>query len=318
MTISFIIAAYNAENYIAKCIRSCLNCSIKGKEIIIINDGSTDQTLDICKRIQSNNPTLIKIINQANKGVSVARNTGIKYASGEWLLFVDADDTINGDALYKILSSSLITTNEINICTFSCSFIFKEKTEIHSVKNKIYNIDKFLNSSLFQLATWNYLFKRKFIISNHIEFPVGVICAEDQNFNLKAMCCSEQIISFNETVYNYNCTNQYSASQKKHSLNWIESRLKSANDLLAFCIKASIPTSIIYNQIKRFYESYMNDNTTNISFSDKKVLFKKEYQLSISMLPSFKDVWKFKICNQCFWLGSFMFYIHRKIVNKIK
>lgn len=267
------------------------------------------------QKIQLNNPTQIKIINQANQGVSVARNIGIKYANGEWLLFVDSDDTINGDALYRILSNPLVATDKINICTFSCNFIFKEKSETHFVENKTYNIDKFLNSSSFQLATWNYLFKRKFIISNHIEFPVGVICAEDQNFNLKAMCCSKLIVSLNEIVYNYNCTNQHSASQKKHTQKWIESRLKSANDLLAFCIRNSIPTSLVHNQIKRLYESYMDDNTTNISFSDKKTLFKKEYKLSISMLPSFKNIWKFSICNRCFWLGSFMFYIHRKIVN---
>lgn len=314
MLISFIIAAYNAEQYLLRCIESCLRINCE-KEIIIVNDGSTDGTLSVVEKLINQYPSKIKLINQPNRGVSAARNAGIKASCGEWLLFVDADDTIDGDALCKILFNPLVTSNKIEICTFSCNFIFKEKTEIHHVENKIYDIDKFINSALFQLATWNYIFKRNLILENNIYFPEGIICTEDQNFNLKALSCCDKIISFNNIVYNYNCTNQNSASKKVHSPEWIKSRLRSANDLLSFCKGRSIPLETVFNQIKRLYESYMNDNTTNIHFDSKKSFFIQEYRKTLTMMPSFRGVKKFYLCSISFELGSLLFYLHKKYIN---
>lgn len=310
--ISFIIAAYNAEKYIKQCIESCLNCPIENKEIIFINDGSTDKTLEICKKIQLEQP-ILKIINQPNKGVSSARNAGINLATGDWLLFIDADDTINSKPLMKILSSNMVKSKRIELCTFGCNFIFKTRNEVHNVKNSIYNTKEFLNSALFQLASWNYLFNRNLIMSHHIRFPEGVICTEDQNFNIKALCCCKQIASFNQIVYNYNCTNSHSASQKKHSADWIKSRLESANDILLFCKQHAISPTLVHNQIKRLYESYMLDTTTEITLHQKKSFFIEKYRLTISMLPSFKKIWKFQICYQNFTIGLLMFYLHKKI-----
>lgn len=310
--ISFIIAAYNAEKYITKCIDSCLNCPIENKEIILVNDGSTDRTLEICNKIHLEHP-ILKIINQPNKGVSSARNAGIDRATGDWLLFVDADDTINSQALMEIISCDLIKHKKVKICTFGCNFIFKTRNEIHQTKHFIYNTKEFLDTALFQLASWNYLFSRDLITIHNIRFPEGVICTEDQNFNIKALCCSKQIASFSLVVYNYNCTNSHSASQKKHSINWIKSRLESANDILLFCKQHAISTTLVQNQIKRLYESYMLDTTTDISFQQKRSFFIEKYKLTISMLPSFKKNWKFQICYKNFTIGLIMFYLHKKI-----
>lgn len=312
--ISFIIAAYNAEKYIAQCIESCLNCPIEDKEIILINDGSTDRTLEICKQIQLEQPNL-KIHNQSNKGVSSARNTGIDIATGEWLLFMDADDTIDGQALMEILSNDIIASKKTKICIFGSNFIFKTKNEVHYIKNSIYDTKEFLNTSLFQLASWNYLFNRNLITTNQIRFPEGIICTEDQNFNIKALSCCKQIVAFNQIVYNYNCTNPHSASQKKHSPEWIKSRLRSANDLLSFCKGHAIPLENVFNQVKRLYESYMNDNTTNIHFTSKKKFFIQEYKKTLSMMPNFRRVKKLYLCSISFELGSILFYLHKKYIN---
>ena len=312
--ISFIIAAYNAQNYIESCIESCLSLKDFPSEIILVNDGSTDDTPNICERLK-NGYENITVINQENKGVSAARNVGLNKAKGDWVFFIDADDTINSVELIKVLNKLSTDWNDINICTFGSNFIYKSQTEIHNVAGKSYKTKDFLNSALFQLATWSYLFRRKFLVTNKIYFPEGIICTEDQNFNLKALCCCDKIISFNNIIYNYNCTNQNSASKKVHSSEWIKSRLKSANDLLYFCTKHSINTDIVLNQVKRLYESYMNDNTTNISFSSKKEFYVKEYMNTVAILPKFKKIRKLYICKISFELGSFLFYLHRKLVS---
>ena len=106
---SIIVPVYNVEKYIKKCINSILNQTYKNYEIIIINDGSTDKSKKILESYK--NIDNIKIINQTNKGLSVARNIGIKNASGDYLLFVDSDDYIDNDLLENLNKN--ITDEEI-------------------------------------------------------------------------------------------------------------------------------------------------------------------------------------------------------------
>ena len=94
--ISVIINVYNGEKFIEKCLDSIVNQTYKNLEILIINDGSTDKTLKICKK---NKDKRIKIINTKNMGLSLSRNVGIDNAKGEYLYFVDADDFIELDAI---------------------------------------------------------------------------------------------------------------------------------------------------------------------------------------------------------------------------
>ena len=102
--ISIIIPVYNAEKYLGKCLDSILNQTYSDFEIIIVNDGSSDSSDSICKKYMLDEPRIQYII-QKNQGVSAARNTGIKRAKGEYLLFVDADDTIDSLMLKKMLES---------------------------------------------------------------------------------------------------------------------------------------------------------------------------------------------------------------------
>lgn len=281
IVISFIIAVYNAQEYIEDCIKSCLNMTDVPSEIIVINDGSTDNTPTICNKLKDKHKN-ITVIHQMNKGVSAARNVGLYNAKGEWLLFVDADDTVNADELKEVLTCLNKQSVDIKICTFGSNFIFKKSYEIHHVEDTTYHTEEFLNTALFQLATWHYLFHRKFILKNQITFPEGVICSEDQNFNIKALCCTQLIAAYNRIVYNYNCINPNSASKKKHSADWLKSRLRSANNLLIFCKRKSIPTILIQNQIKRMYESYMLDKTTNVKYMEKNIFS----EMNIKKLPS--------------------------------
>ena len=100
--ISFIIPAYNAEKVIEECIRSIIKIDYNNYEIVVVNDGSTDHTEEI---IKSYNDARLKVITQKNSGVSTARNRGLLEASGEYIAFVDADDTLESKAYETFLKS---------------------------------------------------------------------------------------------------------------------------------------------------------------------------------------------------------------------
>lgn len=102
--ISLIIPIYNSERYLHHCIASIINQSYQSLEIILINDGSTDNSLNICQQLQKQD-SRIKIINQENKGASIARLEGIKQAKGEFLIFVDSDDIVEPDYVEQLYNA---------------------------------------------------------------------------------------------------------------------------------------------------------------------------------------------------------------------
>ena len=99
--ISILISAYNAEKYLAECIQSVLNQNYDSYELIIVNDGSTDGTLDICKNYEETN-SHVRVFSWENKGLILARRKGIELSRGEYILFLDADDCYEKDAFNNI------------------------------------------------------------------------------------------------------------------------------------------------------------------------------------------------------------------------
>jgi glycosyltransferase involved in cell wall biosynthesis len=308
--ISIIVAVYNGQETISQCIHSILNSNLRNLEIIIVNDGSKDHTSAIINSL-SKEDNRIHIIEQSNQGVSAARNNGLAKATGEWVLFMDADDWLHSQNFMELVSALKHVKNNINICTFGFTTILKEKSIVHNETNSQTDAKTILNSAKFKLASWNYIFRRAILIKNQILFPVGIICSEDQNFNLKALCYTSKVQAFAYQIYYYNCCNTTSASKTKHNSNWIKSRLLSANDLLEFCIAQNRQTEFVLNQVKRMYEAYINDFSSNISPKEKRLFYRQEYAKTITMLPAFKNIKKLALANQCMWVVSIMFQIHK-------
>lgn len=173
--ISVIVPIYNVCEYLDRVISSLINSTYKELEIILIDDGSTDNSGEICdkfKRIDKR----IKVIHKINEGVSVARNVGLKEATGDYVGFVDSDDLVSKD-MFKILYENIINTNsDISVCGF---VTFKEGFPEYTISNNIQEFDKI--SSLKELISdgkitnflWNKLFKKE--LFNDIEFPKGKI-----------------------------------------------------------------------------------------------------------------------------------------------
>ncbi|GAL67062.1 glycosyltransferase [Jejuia pallidilutea] len=145
--ISIIVPVYNAENFISKCIESILAQTYNNLEIILVNDGSTDNSLSVCNRFKELDSRII-LINQKNEGTSSARNKGLKVATGEYIGFVDGDDFID-KKMYEILMSTILECNlKLAECNFVKSTSYESlnyddlNIEIESVDQAISRIEK--------------------------------------------------------------------------------------------------------------------------------------------------------------------------------
>lgn len=166
-TISVIIPVYNCERYIKNCLESLKHQTYRNLEIIIVNDGSTDSTLEICQKMQYDDCRII-IINQENKGVSAARNRGIEEATGKYIAFVDADDIIEPN-MYEIMYYDMYL-NTADVVRVG-AYIHDRKGNIrHSYNdNSVFIVDskkeiihKYSTGEL-SVAVWDKLFTKKII-----------------------------------------------------------------------------------------------------------------------------------------------------------
>lgn len=138
--LSVIVPAYNVEKYINACIDSILSDTYPNKEIIVVDDGSTDKTTQLLHAYS--NLGKIKLIEKENGGLSDARNTGIKNAIGQYITFIDSDDAIGENALLKNMSI-LIENPDIDILQYPILYFWTSDHEISYKKNK----DKIINNS---------------------------------------------------------------------------------------------------------------------------------------------------------------------------
>lgn len=187
MILSIIIAAYNAAQSITKTLNSILQLPEEKIEIIVINDGSSDSTEFILQTFCKQNSN-IRYINQKNQGVSVARNIGIQVAQGDYIWFVDADDTIDANNATKLLEK--ISSHSFDFIWFTNTNIINGKTEkAHNMPEHIsegkYDIEQWRNFYQGAGMLWQYWLKREIIIKRHIHFVEWAKWFEDADFLLK-------------------------------------------------------------------------------------------------------------------------------------
>ncbi|HHX59491.1 MAG TPA: glycosyltransferase family 2 protein [Epulopiscium sp.] len=185
--ISVIIPVYNIEDYITRCIESVLNQSYKNFELLLINDGSSDDSGFICDKF-SNKDSRVKVFHQENKGVSAARNLGIHKAKGKWVAFVDGDDWIEENSLGKLIENSFSNSNLDILIAKSFINNGKKVGEEHyvfspSLVGQAYNgVTVAIDKGYMRGSVWGVIYNRHFLISNEILFPVGLRNGEDSIF----------------------------------------------------------------------------------------------------------------------------------------
>lgn len=202
--VSVIIPVYNAGKTIKGCVDSLIKQSYKNIQIIIVNDGSNDNSLQICNQIKQDN---IIIIDKKNEGVSIARNTGIENSDGEYIVFVDSDDYVKEDYISKMVRTIEDDNADWVICNYD--IVTKNETtpnnSLESIRKcDINDIDKYLfeiYSRTLLNQPWNKLYKREFIQE---KFNPNMSLGEDLIFNLEYMKNIKTFSYINECLYQYN------------------------------------------------------------------------------------------------------------------
>lgn len=208
--VSIILPVYNSEKTIYATIKSVINQTYKNIELIIVNDGSTDKTEMICKDLYLKNQNTIKYIYKKNSGVSDARNTGISYATGKYVMFIDSDDMFDEEMVYKMINK--INSNDYHLIT--CGYIRKNITGEKIVRknvNEIYSFDRqnlkqyievLQKNNLFN-QLWNKIYVLDIIKKNNIKFDKTLSLAEDLKFNLQYINTIKNVGFLSETLYYY-------------------------------------------------------------------------------------------------------------------
>lgn len=204
--VSIIVPVYNVEKYLDKCLDSLCNQTINNKEIIIINDASTDKSLDIIMKYKEIYDDIVVINEKINGGQGRARNLAINIAKGDYIGFVDGDDFVEIDMFEKMYNEAVKKNLDIAICNFKLYFEKNNKIVNNiSLKNcQIINkneaIKKFLTEKTIEGFSWNKLIKRK--IFEGIKYKEGVFY-EDIPTILNLIINSNRIGFVNEYLYNY-------------------------------------------------------------------------------------------------------------------
>lgn len=206
--VSVIVPGYNAASYLEECLESIRRQSLYPIEVIMVNDGSTDGTKQIMERY-CNNDTRFRYIEQENQGLSEARNTGMKHADGQYIMFVDADDCLPEDALMNLCEKARRTDAEMiagNVTTFR----EKESTKDYSRRNKETGFtvsgETFLTEAIathhYVPMVYNYLYRRSFIEQHGLRFEPGIL-HEDELWTPIALAKAKRVASINSITYMY-------------------------------------------------------------------------------------------------------------------
>lgn len=217
--ISIIMPVYNAEQYLEKSIGSVLKQSIGDFELILVNDGSKDNSLLICQEYAAKD-CRINVINQDNEGVSSARNAGLQNSTGEYITFLDADDWLSDLYLEELLTSMEAYAADC-VCAGHC--IVKKwgrrqevryTEHVYSSEDLVKEFPHFFRTVA--TAPWGKLYKKSIIDQFSIKFPKGIPYGEDTIFNFAYYAKCNKVVTSKNVIYMYNFTNMNSAMQKTY------------------------------------------------------------------------------------------------------
>ena len=269
--VSVIIPLYNNEEYIDACLQSVVNQSYKDIEIIIVNDGSKDNSLNIVEKY-ADRDNRIKIISKENGGRSSARNTGLKYSIGEFLMFVDADDELEKDSIKKLYDAINKYNSDISVGAISVKYdthleLKNNDSWYFSIRySGFYDVtDKLIED--INCSTCGKIFRRSIIDKNNLQFPDG-INYEDAYWHWVYITSCRNISCIKDVVYKYY-------------------RRKNSIMSLLFDKKEKNAIDHIYI-VEKIYEFWNNNNNLEKHKNTALSLLETYFWLSIKYSESYK------------------------------
>lgn len=256
--VSLIIPVYNVESYLCKCLKSAITQTLKDIEIIVVNDGSTDSSGTIIKSFLDIDKRIV-LIDKENGGLSSARNMGIKVAHGEFIAFLDSDDSIEPTFLEKMYCYAKETNSDIVMCNYS-KVIEKNGHIISGYRNiknnTVFSSEEAVHKIILDLSIQNYawdkIYKRNLFIEHNIFYPVGMYY-EDMPTTFRLFFYANQVAYLNEYLYNY--LQRENSITKSFNEKHIEDVLKAL-----YLMKEFMLDNGIYLKYSKEYRFFCNKN----------------------------------------------------------
>ena len=254
-TISVIIPVYNIENYVRACIESVCAQTYKDLEIILVDDGSSDNSGAICDEYAKKDAR-IRVIHKQNGGLSAARNDGIEAAKGKYLAFVDGDDYVEPEMYERLYKALMENDAEMSICSFRYVGGMEERNDKIEIRDEVLTGQEILLKKRMSprawgwVYAWNKLYKRE--LFETLRYPVGM-AHEDDYVAQDLFWDIKRVVSISYRGYNYvqratSITNTYRANR----LDEVDSKLNRA----AFYEQKGVDAQIQYKNLMRGYHVF--------------------------------------------------------------
>ena len=295
LKVSIVVPVYKVEKYLSKCIESILNQTYEKIELILVNDGSPDESDKICKKYFYDKR--VKYIKKENGGVSSARNIGIENATGEYLVFVDSDDWIEEQMIEEMVKE--LNDNQIPFCGYTEQYL-NTSTPI-KLGSKTYLAKTEIIDSLFRYKSvsgflWNKIYDMNIIKNNKIRFDENIKYCEDLLFNIEYLLNIEKVTILPKCLYNYR--------MRKSGVTWEKNKKKLMTISESYTKIEKILNSqkinsieFIYNKLNLQYR--LNSRKVNLQYKKeyKKIMKSNEISLKrkikLFVLKNFKEIHTF-------------------------
>ena len=220
---SIIVAVYNIEKYISDCVESIVGQTYNNLEIILVNDGSTDGSLEALQRWEKSDKR-IKVVDKPNGGLSSARNEGLKHATGDYVAYIDGDDWIDV-SMFETIASTLSNTGNVDMVTFSYADTYTISRNliphIYNIEEgKVYKGNDFFEKSTFYVSAWSKVYSREFLTRSRLLFLEGRL-HEDVSYTIPLCVLAEKVVNINKVLYYYrqNRSGSIMSSIKERNVN---------------------------------------------------------------------------------------------------
>ncbi|MBS6600274.1 MAG: glycosyltransferase family 2 protein [Clostridium sp.] len=313
--VSIIIPVYNVEEYIEECLKSILAQTYKDIELLIVDDGSTDNSLGLIREYE-NKFKKIRIFTQQNKGVSEARNLALNYVSGEFVLYIDPDDFLEPNMIEKMVNKAEKYNSDITICGYYLYYskdnannkIFTYGINENKTLSSLEVIDMMLNYKL-QGQLWNKLFKKDLLINNNFKFEPGRYI-QDIFPVFKMVLKSSNITFIDEPLYYYR--QRMSSTVNKKSKKLAEDYFHAMYSIMNYVKEENIKVNknsyiafrtIVLSNFIAMYTNYKKNDVYKYFYKSefKKLDIKIHEFISLNNIP-FKDklrvvLWRTRVFN---------------------
>lgn len=303
--VSVIVPVFNASKYIGKTLDSIINQDFDSYEIIVVDDGSTDNSLEIINDTLEKTEIPHKVIHQENAGVSVARNVGIDASTGDYLVFIDADDHVTSNHLSTLYNGE---------SDFSLILYVKEDgdrlIDMDTYTEDVISAYDFIKKELNMEITFNFfqlMYKASIIKDNNIRFTPGIVYGEDTEFAHKALSNGREIVINNTVTYYYVQHSDSAIKSTEYRRFGVVEIFENLADFYNKNNKAELANLIITSRIPKAIFGNMNFFFHNGYDFDEVMAKMKELDL-FTKLSRYQGDSKFKLKIRLFLLNPKMYY----------